>query len=111
MSESPRRKCSDCGGRLERLIGSGGGVILKGSGFYTTDYRSETYHRAARKEKEAAGKADKADAASSSGSGKSSASGSDSGSSSGADEGSSPGSSSSRTGSSQTGKRKRRTSS
>ena len=50
MSEKPKRKCPDCGGRLERLIGGGGGVLLKGSGFYTTDYRSESYKSAARKD-------------------------------------------------------------
>lgn len=54
ISEKPRTKCPDCGGKLTRLIGSGGGVILKGSGFYTTDYRSESYHSAAKKDKEAA---------------------------------------------------------
>ena len=53
ISEKPRTKCPDCGGKLTRLIGTGGGVILKGSGFYTTDYRSESYHSAAKKEKEA----------------------------------------------------------
>jgi putative FmdB family regulatory protein len=52
ISEEPRRKCPDCGGKLERLIGSGGGVLLKGSGFYTTDYRSEGYHREAKRERE-----------------------------------------------------------
>jgi len=59
ISDEPKTKCPDCGGKLTRLIGSGGGVILKGSGFYTTDYRSESYHSAARKEKDAA-KADPA---------------------------------------------------
>ena len=54
MSEQPRKKCPDCGGKLERLIGSGGGVILKGSGFYTTEYRSDAYKSAAKKESEAA---------------------------------------------------------
>jgi putative FmdB family regulatory protein len=61
ISDPPRAKCPECGGKLTRLIGSGGGVILKGSGFYTTDYRSESYHSAAKKEKEAA--APKGDAA------------------------------------------------
>ena len=54
ISEPPRKKCPDCGGKLERLIGAGGGVILRGSGFYTTDYRSDGYHREAKKDREAA---------------------------------------------------------
>ena len=33
------KKHPKCGGRLERLIGTGGGLIFKGSGFYATDYR------------------------------------------------------------------------
>ena len=52
IKDKPRKKCPECGGRLERLIGTGGGVILKGSGFYTTDYRSEGYHREAKKDRE-----------------------------------------------------------
>jgi len=53
ISEKPKTKCPDCGGKLNRVIGTGGGVILKGSGFYTTDYRSDSYHSAAKKDKEA----------------------------------------------------------
>ncbi|MBZ0267213.1 zinc ribbon domain-containing protein [bacterium] len=53
MSDKPETKCPDCGGKLTRLIGTGGGVILKGSGFYTTDYRSDSYHAAAKKDNEA----------------------------------------------------------
>lgn len=37
-------------GRVKRAMGSGAGLIFKGSGFYTTDYRSEGYKKAARKE-------------------------------------------------------------
>jgi putative FmdB family regulatory protein len=48
------RKCPDCGGKLERLIGRGGGVLLKGSGFYTTEYRSDSYKKAEKKERDAA---------------------------------------------------------
>ncbi len=54
MSEKPKRKCPDCGGKLTRLIGGGGGVLLKGSGFYTTDYRSDGYKSAAKKDSDAA---------------------------------------------------------
>ena len=46
------RKCPTCRKMsLKRLIGSGAGVIFKGSGFYQTDYRSESYKKAAKKEK------------------------------------------------------------
>lgn len=37
MSDAPLRKCPECGGRLERLVSSGA-FILKGSGWYKTDY-------------------------------------------------------------------------
>jgi len=44
MSEQPRKKCPECGKlKLQRQIGMGGGVIFKGSGFYNTDYRSDSY--------------------------------------------------------------------
>jgi putative FmdB family regulatory protein len=47
MTESPKRKCPDCGrSKLQRLIGAGAGVIFKGSGFYETDYRSASYKAA-----------------------------------------------------------------
>ncbi|MCL5099290.1 MAG: zinc ribbon domain-containing protein [Candidatus Omnitrophica bacterium] len=41
-------------GRVKRAIGMGAGIIFKGSGFYTTDYRSESYKAAAKRESEAA---------------------------------------------------------
>ena len=41
-------------GAVKRKIGLGGGLIFKGSGFYTTDYRSEGYKQAAKKESDAA---------------------------------------------------------
>ena len=50
----PIKKCPTCGRRgVRRLIGAGAGVIFKGSGFYATDYRSESYKQAAEKEKPA----------------------------------------------------------
>jgi putative FmdB family regulatory protein len=39
-------------GRVKKLLGSGAGLIFKGSGFYITDYRSEGYKQAAKKESE-----------------------------------------------------------
>ena len=37
-------------GRVKRVISAGAGLIFKGSGFYITDYRSEKYKEAAKKE-------------------------------------------------------------
>jgi putative FmdB family regulatory protein len=55
------RKCPECGKlKLRRLIGTGGAVIFKGSGFWQTDYRSESYKSGAAKEKKASeGSSDK----------------------------------------------------
>ena len=49
------RKCPKCGRKqLKRLIGMGAGIIFKGSGFYETDYRSESYKEAKKKEEKPA---------------------------------------------------------
>jgi putative FmdB family regulatory protein len=49
ITASPIRKCPKCGKRrVKRLLGMGAGLIFKGSGFYTTDYRSEGYKSAAK---------------------------------------------------------------
>jgi len=47
MNDKKLKKCLDsaCGGEVERLIGTGSAVIFKGSGFYSTDYRSASYKR------------------------------------------------------------------
>ncbi len=51
----PLKKCPECGKmRLNRLIGAGAGVIFKGSGFYQTDYRSDSYKEGQKKESNAA---------------------------------------------------------
>jgi putative FmdB family regulatory protein len=42
-------------GKVKRLLGTGAGLIFKGSGFYTTDYRSSSYQEAAKKESSSAG--------------------------------------------------------
>jgi predicted nucleic acid-binding Zn ribbon protein len=41
MSESPVSSCKNCGGKIERIITGGTGLIFKGSGFYLTDYKNE----------------------------------------------------------------------
>jgi putative FmdB family regulatory protein len=52
-------KCTknDCKGKVTRLLGTGGGIIFKGGGFYETDYRSESYKSGEKNAKEAAKKA------------------------------------------------------
>jgi putative FmdB family regulatory protein len=55
MSDSPKRKCPKCGkAKLQRLIGTGAGIIFKGGGFYETDYRSDNYKKSAEADKKAA---------------------------------------------------------
>lgn len=63
ITARPLRKCPNCKkNSLNRLIGTGAAVIFKGNGFYETDYRSESYKNAEKKEKEAAEpKSDKKD--------------------------------------------------
>ena len=54
MSDSVKRKCPECGKlTLHRHVGTGAGVLFKGSGFYETDYRSALYKKAAEAEKKA----------------------------------------------------------
>lgn len=54
ITAKPTRKCPECGKpKVRRLLGTGAGIIFKGSGFYQTDYRSESYKKAAEKDKPA----------------------------------------------------------
>jgi len=57
ITARPRRRlrCEVCGAETpcRRLIGAGVGVLFRGSGFYQTDYRSESYRRDAKKDAEA----------------------------------------------------------
>ncbi len=62
ISEPARRrlrkgdpKPCNCDAPVARRIGTGGGIIFKGSGFYQTDYRSESYKKAAKAESDGAG--------------------------------------------------------
>lgn len=47
MTDEPLDRCPDCGGAVERLLSAGAGLLFKGTGFYITDYRSESYKKAA----------------------------------------------------------------
>jgi putative FmdB family regulatory protein len=54
FSDEPLKKCPQCGkNKLRRLFGTGAAVLFKGSGFYQTDYRSESYKSGEKKEGEA----------------------------------------------------------
>ena len=48
ITAEPTKKCPECKKKkARRRIGSGAGIIFKGSGFYQTDYRSDSYKKAA----------------------------------------------------------------
>jgi putative FmdB family regulatory protein len=72
MKDEPLKTCPNkkCKGKVKRLLGTGAGLIFKGSGFYITDYRSEGYKQAAKKDSSSgggdSGKSDKAKPAKSS---------------------------------------------
>ena len=56
FSEKPLKKCPKCGKpKLRRVFGTGAAVIFKGSGFYQTDYRSESYKQGAKAEETQSG--------------------------------------------------------
>src|SRR5215471_17616348 len=51
ISAAPIKKCPKCGKmKVKRLIGTGAGLIFKGSGFYITDYRDSGYKDKAKAE-------------------------------------------------------------
>ena len=47
--------CPKCDGIAERLISGGTGLLFRGSGFYSTDYRSDSYKKAEKKESDSGG--------------------------------------------------------
>ncbi len=74
ITEEPLKRCPKCRGKVKRLLGTGAGIIFRGSGFYETDYRSDSYRRSAKTESSSSGSS-----ASSSSSTKAGASGAKSG--------------------------------
>ncbi len=81
MSEPPVATCPVCGAQAERQLSGGAGILFKGSGFYITDYRSESYKKAAEADKGSSGSSGASGSSSSSDSSSSSgSSGSGSGS-------------------------------
>jgi putative FmdB family regulatory protein len=58
ISAEPEKTCPKCKKKkLRRLIGTGGAVMFKGSGFYQTDYRSESYKKSAASDSKSSGSA------------------------------------------------------
>jgi len=54
ITAATKRKCPECGRlKLRRRIGPGAAIVFKGSGFYSTDYRSESYKKGAAAAKKA----------------------------------------------------------
>ena len=63
IKAEPTKKCPRCGkSKARRQIGGGAGLIFRGSGFYLTDYRSDSYKKAAEADKKRAGKSKSHDA-------------------------------------------------
>ena len=55
IKDKPLKKCPQCGkNKLRRVFGAGAAILFKGSGFYQTDYRSESYKKSAKADQEAA---------------------------------------------------------
>ncbi|MCX7404328.1 MAG: zinc ribbon domain-containing protein [Planctomycetia bacterium] len=58
MTDNVKKTCPKCGKKkLRRLIGAGSAIMFKGSGFYKTDYRSESYKKGAAADSAASGNA------------------------------------------------------
>lgn len=56
INDAVLKKCPECSKlKLRRLLGMGAAVVFKGSGFYQTDYRSESYKKAKAAEKPSGG--------------------------------------------------------
>ena len=54
INDPVKKKCPECSKlKLRRLFGTGAAIVFKGSGFYETDYRSESYKKGEKAAKEA----------------------------------------------------------
>lgn len=51
MSDPPEAECPECGEAGQRILSGGAGLLFKGDGFYITDYRSDSYKKAAAKDR------------------------------------------------------------
>jgi len=50
ITDAKLKRCPTCKGTVKRLLGSGAGIIFKGTGFYQTDYRSDSYRKGVKSE-------------------------------------------------------------
>ena len=78
--DTPLTECPKCSGLVERLISGGGGLLFHGSGFYVTDYRSDSYKQAAKRDSASASSSTTSSKSSSRSDSKSSSSGKKNGS-------------------------------
>ncbi len=53
ITAPPTKRCPQCRGVVKRLMGTGAGLLFKGSGFYITDYRSDGYKKSAKADRTA----------------------------------------------------------
>ena len=85
INDPLQRKCPECKKlKLRRLFGTGAAIMFKGSGFYQTDYRSDSYKKAASDDSKASGgESKKSESSSDKGGSSDKSSSSDKGSSSG----------------------------
>src|SRR5262249_46279066 len=66
IKDDPLKKCPECGKpKLRRLFGTGAAIVFKGSGFYQTDYRSDSYKKRAAEDKPQSDSSAKSDSSSS----------------------------------------------
>ena len=62
ITAAPIKKCPQCGkNKVKRLIGTGAGILFKGSGFYITDYRDKSYAEKAKAESGSGGETKSSD--------------------------------------------------
>ena len=62
ITAKPLKKCPECGkSSAKRVIGTGAAILFRGSGFYQTDYRSDSYKKAAEADKKSSGAETKTD--------------------------------------------------
>src|SRR5689334_7802251 len=62
ITAAPIKKCPECGkSKVRRLIGTGAGLLFKGSGFYITDYRGDAYNQAAKADSSTGGESKSTD--------------------------------------------------
>ena len=77
ITEEAKKKCPECKkSKLRRLFGTGAALMFKGSGFYTTDYRSDSYKKGAKADTGSSGSSSESKSSDSKSSGGSDGSGS-----------------------------------